>query len=71
MADAVAGRQLRQAEPVAMGIEAQGFGVDRHQRAQIEPVRQIALVQMNFHRISRTLRCTGAAIASRRQSFRA
>ena len=45
MADAVAGRQLRQAEPVAVGIEAQGFGIDGHQRAQIQAGRQIALVQ--------------------------
>ncbi len=49
MADPVAGRQLRQAEPVAEGIEAQGLGVDRHQLAQVKTVGQVALMQMNFH----------------------
>jgi hypothetical protein len=47
MADAIAGRQLHQAEPVAMGIETHGFGVDGHRGAEIEAFRQIALMQMN------------------------
>ena len=49
MADAVARRQLRQAEPVAEGIETEGFGIDCHQGAKIESVGQIALVQFDFH----------------------
>ena len=49
MADAVAGRQLRQAQPVAEGIEPQRFGIDRHQRAQIQAVRQIVLVELDLH----------------------
>ena len=48
----VAGRKLHQAQPVALGIEAERFGVDGHQRPEIEAVRQIAFVQFDFHRVS-------------------
>ena len=49
MADPIPGGQLRQAQPVALGIEAQGFGVDGDQRPQIQTVRQVALIQLDLH----------------------
>ena len=42
VAVAVAARELHQAEPVAMGIEAHGLGVDGHRIAEGEPRRQVA-----------------------------
>ena len=49
MADAVARRQLRQAKPVAEGVEAQRLGVDGDQGSEVEPVRQVVLVELDFH----------------------
>ena len=49
MAHAIARRQLGQAEPVAERVEPQRFGIDRHHRTQIEPVRQVVLMQLDLH----------------------
>ena len=44
MAVAVAGRQLHQAQPVAIGLQAHGLGVDRDDRPEVEPGRQVLLM---------------------------
>ena len=50
MADAIARRHLRQAQPVAEGIEAQRLGVDGNQRAEVEAVRQVVLIELDPHK---------------------
>ena len=47
---AVAARELHEAQPVAMRIEAEGLGVDGDDGPEIGAVRQIALVQADGHR---------------------
>ena len=49
VAVAVAARELYQAEPVAMGVEAHRLGVDGHRVAEGEPRRQVAAMQMLRH----------------------
>ena len=49
MADAIARRQLRQAQPVAEGVQPQGLGVYGNDGAEVQPVRQVALVQLDLH----------------------
>ena len=44
---AVAGRELHQAEPVAMRIEAHGLGIDRDDGAEGQAFRQVVPVQMD------------------------
>jgi hypothetical protein len=56
MAYAIARRQLRQAQPVAMRVKAEGLGIDGNERTQVEPFRQVALVKLDLH---------GAPIAQR------
>ena len=46
---AVAGRKLRQAQPVAPRIEAHRLGVDGDRRAEGEALGKIALVKLNRH----------------------
>ena len=46
---AVAPGELDEAEPVALRVEPKRFGVDRHDRAKIEAVGEIAFVQSNSH----------------------
>ena len=48
VADPVARRHLCQAKPVAVGAEAHRLGVDGHDGAEIEPIRQIVLVEFDF-----------------------
>ena len=62
VAGAVAGRQLRQTQPVALGIEPHGFGVDGDAVAEIQARWQVFPVQfdgcaLDFHR-QRPSRCT-------------
>ena len=45
----VAARDLHQAEPVAVGVQAHGFGVDRNRIAEGQAGRQIALVEVERH----------------------
>ena len=42
---AIASRKLDEAEPVAMGVEAQRLGIDGDARAEAQPGGQVALVQ--------------------------
>ncbi len=47
---AIAGRELHDAEPVAMRIEPHGLGIDRHLAAGIvAEVRQVAAMQSDGH----------------------
>ena len=46
---AVAGRQLYDGQGVAVKAQAHGLGVDRHRRAEIDSVGQVAVVQMHGH----------------------
>src|SRR6185437_10889311 len=52
--DIVASGQLREAQTIALRIEAQRFSVDRDHRSQIDSVRQIVFVQLDLH--TRTFR---------------
>ena len=47
---AVAGRELHHAEPVAVGVEPHGLGVDRHRARVGRQVGQVAAVQADGHR---------------------
>jgi hypothetical protein len=49
MADIVASRKLREAQPVANVRQAQCFGVDGNNRTEVEAVRQITFVEFDFH----------------------
>ena len=54
MGVAVAGRQLHQAQPVAMRVEPHRLGVDRDRRTEGEALRKIAMMQlMNSCRLRR------------------
>jgi hypothetical protein len=46
---AIAGRELDQAEPVAMGVETHGLGIDRHDRAERQVRGKIAAVKADRH----------------------
>ena len=46
MAVAIATRELHQAEPVPMRVEAHRLGVDRHRIAEGEPRRQVAAMEV-------------------------
>jgi hypothetical protein len=48
----IARGQLHNAKPVAMGVQSEGFGVDRHCAAKIKVRRQIVLIDGYGH-----LRC--------------
>ena len=49
MGIAVARGQLHQAKPVAARVQAHGFGVDGHNRAKVQPVGQVVLIEVNRH----------------------
>jgi hypothetical protein len=49
MGIAVAGRQLHEAQPVAMGIETHGLGVDGDHRTEGESGRKVAAVKADRH----------------------
>src|SRR5882672_7933828 len=51
MAVAVAGGELHQTEAVTVRVEAHGLGIDRNAGPEIEPIRQVALVQADVHRL--------------------
>ena len=46
---AVAAGELDDAEPIALDLEAEGFGVDRDDRAEIELGGQVALMEADRH----------------------
>src|SRR3546814_4203837 len=48
VADAVAGGELQQAQPVASEVETHGLAVDGNRPAEGEAPRQVASVQVNF-----------------------
>ena len=50
---AVAGRKLHHAEPVAVGVETHGLGVDRHRALVGGEVGQIAAMQADGHSLTR------------------
>ncbi len=45
MTETVAGGQLYQAQPVAPEVEAHGLGIDRDRWTEVEPVRQIVVME--------------------------
>ena len=49
MGGAVAAGELDEAQAIAMRVEAQRFGVDRHLCAEGQPLGQVALVQRDRH----------------------
>ena len=49
MGIAVAGRELDQAEPVAMGVEAHRLGVDRHDGAERQIGGKVAAMKADRH----------------------
>ncbi len=46
MTETVAGGQLYQAQPVAPEVEAHGLGIDRDRWAEVEPVRQVVVMEL-------------------------
>jgi hypothetical protein len=46
---AIARRQLHQTQPIALGTKPHRFGIHRHDGAEIEPVGQVLLVQVDRH----------------------
>ena len=58
MGVAVAGRELNDAELVAAGNQAQGFGIDGDGSAEIQSGGQVALVKLDGHqRVPPVIRC--------------
>ncbi len=49
MGVAVAARHLHQAKPVAMRDQTHGFTINRHDRAEIKPIGEVAFVEMVCH----------------------
>src|SRR5712671_3712462 len=45
----IAGRQLDEAQPVAMRVEPHGLGVDRNNRSEVEPFGQITTIKSIGH----------------------
>ena len=59
MGVAVAARQLRQAEPVAVRVQPHRLGVDRHRVAKQEPFGQVAAIQLVSQTRIRSFKLTG------------
>ena len=59
MADAVAGGKLHQAQPVADRVEAERLAVDGDDRAEVEPVGQIVLVEFDLQAVPSKSTYTG------------
>src|SRR5215472_10045986 len=58
----IAGGELHQAQPVPMGVEAHGLGIDRHGAPQVEALRKVVPVQVNgaaWHELC-AAHCVGA-----------
>ena len=49
MAHAIAGRELHQAQPVAMRVQSHRLGVDGDGGAKVDAFRQIAAMKMGAH----------------------
>src|ERR1700749_1452374 len=64
----IAGRQLHEAQPVAMRIEAHRLGIDRNNRSEVEPFRQITAIKSIGHSGQRPAAPRGGAQEKTRTS---
>src|SRR5580700_111420 len=68
MSVAVAGRQLDEAQPIAMRVEPHRFGVDRNNRSETEPFGQITAIKSISHAGQRPAAPRGGAQEKTRTS---
>src|SRR5271155_5753070 len=64
----IAGRQLDEAQPVAMRVEPHRLGVDRNNRSEVEPFGQITPIKLIRHPGQRTAAPRGGAQEKTRTS---